>query len=228
MTRLTCYSDFLERVDELGFMPMGAAVAGLPFLGEEVDPASWHTGDVETDPWQWKDRAAAEKRAAYGCILGGEKGFVSARFYPIFLAACRPLEPMPERYESGVVNQTTWQLWSLFQAQTGLNTSEVRQLMKVTAKSGASRVETSLGALQAEFYITVSGVRRRVAKNGKPFGWPASVFDRVEAWAPPEWLAEVSYYEQAEARAMILDRGVEIGRGVDRAALRKLLKFGEG
>jgi len=77
MLLLATYQDFIHRVEELGFLPMSNILLGYPSLGAETPGHIWHTG-LETDPWQWKDRAAGEKQLAYGCILGGHKGFVSA------------------------------------------------------------------------------------------------------------------------------------------------------
>lgn len=58
---------------------------------------NWHTGDPDTDPWCWKDKVAEEKQIAFGCILGGYKGFVSARMYSVFYTAFHPKEHMEER-----------------------------------------------------------------------------------------------------------------------------------
>lgn len=220
---LNHYEDFLARVDELGFLPLSPLVPGLPSLSDETPPAQWHTGDRETDPWCWKDRAAEEKRLAYGCILGGHKGFVSARLYPIFYAACRPVEPMPSRWSAGTVTLTTWQLWQLFEQKTLLNTSDVRREMGVTAAKGGSRVDAALKSLQREYYLTVAGSRKKVAKDGQPYGWAASVFDRVQHWAPAEWLQPTSALRSTEAMACILDVGMTIGSGVDRQALAEKL-----
>ena len=89
---LITYQDFLDRVDELGFMALSYMLPGLPCLSEETRSESWHGDDPDADPWAWKDRAAEEKRLAYGCILGGHKGFVSARMYPL-LSEVRAREP---------------------------------------------------------------------------------------------------------------------------------------
>ncbi len=82
---LMTYEDFLDRVETLGFMAFSPLLPGLPSLGGETPENLWHTGQ-DTDPWRWKDRAAEEKRLAYGCILGGHKGFISQRMYPVFYA----------------------------------------------------------------------------------------------------------------------------------------------
>jgi hypothetical protein len=225
MTPLQTYPDFLARLDELGFLPLSPLLPGLPSLSSETEDNRWHTGDPETDPWQWKDRAAEEKRAAYGCLLGGHKGFVSARLYALFYAACHPRTSMPERWAAGVVSQRTWQLWQLFEKRISLNTADVRRLMGVTAKQGASQVDRSLIELQSEFYITIAGSRRKVAKDGRPYGWPASVFERVYHWAPPDWLSPVSTLRPEGARETILDLGESISMNLDREELARKLRF---
>lgn len=220
---LVTYQDFLDRVDELGFMALSYALPGLPCLSEETRPQSWHGDDPDADPWNWKDKAAEEKRLAYGCILGGHKGFVSARMYPLFYAACHPVESMEERWAAGQVSQTTWQLWRVFEEQTSLNTSEIRREMGVTAKQGGSRVDASIRELQRDYYITVAGNRRKVDKHGKPYGWPACVCERVTDWAPADWLSGISGIHPEQARETILDRGMAIGKHFSRQDLAKML-----
>src|SRR5664280_1761155 len=122
--KLTTYQDFLKRVDELGFMSLGDRA--FPALFKEAEHGWVHTDDPDKDPWRWKDRVAEEKRVAYGCLLGGIKGFVSARMYPLFVAAYQPEDPMEIRWASGEINQTTWQLWQLFEKKTALSTDEIR------------------------------------------------------------------------------------------------------
>lgn len=210
MTLITTYADFLARVNELGFLFLSQTLAGLPSLGSQTAAQSWHTGDPDSDPWQWKDRAAQEKRAAYGCILGGHKGFIAARLYPFFYAACHPRSPMPARYASGEVNQTTWQVWQLFEQKTLLNTSEIRRALGASPKSGASRVDAALQELQRHFYLAIAGNRRKTGKDGQPYGWPNSVYDRALDWAPAEWTAEAGNISQREARLVILDAAPEV------------------
>src|SRR5512143_1116811 len=104
---LATYEDFIARVELLGFMALSPILPGLPSLGDETPENLWHTG-LDTDPWRWKDRAAEEKRLAYGCILGGHKGFVTCRMYPVFYARSLPTRPTPERRTAGTDNQARW------------------------------------------------------------------------------------------------------------------------
>ncbi len=223
MNKITSYPEFIARVDELGFMTLSATPAGLASLGGETDPAAWHSGDLASDPWQWKDQAALEKKLAYACCLGGAKGFIAPRMYPLFYAGFRPAPLMEERWAEGSISQATWNVWGLFEKRRLLNTSEVRAELGVSPKNGASQIEASLDALQGEFYLTTAGVRQKVSKAGKLYGWPATVFDRVTDWAPPEWLAEAAQWDARSAREAILDLGMEAQPHLDRSALAKSL-----
>jgi hypothetical protein len=225
MAMLMNYTEFLQRVEELGFMALSRGPDGFPSLSDETPAANWHTGDRETDPWVWKDRAAQEKRAAYGCILGGNKGFISGRFYAAFYAACHSPHAMQDRWLAGEINQTTWQLWQLFQHKSLLTTSEVRREMGVTASKGASRVDSAVVMLQKEFILTIAGSRKKVSKAGREYGWANNTLDRVVNWAPDDWLSPASGLKPADAQAFILDSGLAIGQKVNRAALAAYLGF---
>lgn len=223
MAQLLSYRDFLKRVNDLGFMALSNILPGFPFLSEETPEENWHTGDPETDPWQWKDRAAEEKQLAFGCILGGHKGFVSARFYPLFYAAFHPTEPMTERRASGLVTQEAWQLWQLFEDKTMLNTSDIRQELGVTAKKGGGRVDKAIQELQRNYYITAAGNRRKINRQGQPYGWPAIVYDKVKNWAPREWISLDSPIGPSEAKEDILDQAIAISKSLTRGELTKAL-----
>ena len=219
---LNNYNYFVARAEALGFMALSQILPGLPSLGAETIESSWHTG-LATDPWQWKDRAAAEKCLAYGCILGGHKGFVTQRMYPIFYAAFHPTLSMPERWASGTINQTTWQLWQLFEERSVLTTSQARQALGANRKQGASAVDSALKQLQREYYITVDGNERKISTKGEFYGWPVNRYRRVEDWAPAGWLEGAQDWAAEGAREVILEDGLAMSQGVKRQALAKKL-----
>lgn len=215
---LTSYEDFIARVEVLGFMALSRLLPGLPSLGDETSREAWHTG-LETDPWGWKDRAAEEKRLAYGCILGGHKGFISRRMYPIFYAACHPAQSMTERWASGTISQETWLAWRLFVEHGRLNISQVRQSLHSADKAGTRAVDAAVEQLQREFYITVDGHERKVSSRGELYGWPVIRYCRVTDWASDGWLQGAPDWPRGEARDCILDESVAVSAGVSRQAL---------
>jgi hypothetical protein len=222
---LTTYEDFVARVESLGFMTLSPLLPGLPSLGGETPESLWHTG-LTTDPWRWKDRAAEEKCLAYGCIVGGHKGFVTRRMYPIFYAAFHPILSMPERWATGTIKQRTWQLWQLFERKGMLNISQVRQTLGVSRKQGSSAVDTAIQQLQHEYYITVEGIDRKVSAKGEFYGWPVNRYSLVMNWAPAGWLDSAKFFSAEEARELILEEGAAMSDGVNHQDLANKLGFG--
>ena len=211
---LTSYQDFVEQVNEMGFLPMSGLTPGLPSLGDLTPDGNWHTGDPDTDPWQWKDRAAREKKLAYGCILNGQKGFVSSQLYAAFYTAFHPPEPMPVRWAEGLVDRTTWSLWNLFEKQSVVNTFEAHRMLAGNSSS-SSRIDSRLQALQAAYYITGAGNARKVSRAGQGYGWPAMRYQRVLDWAPEGWLTDAPGMRVNEAWEIILDAGLAISAAAD-------------
>lgn len=224
MLILRNYNEFIERVNELGFMPLSNIHKGLPSLVDETQKEAWHTGNPETDPWCWKDRAAEEKQLAFGCILGGHKGFVAQSMYPYFYVSFRPSEDMEYRWEQGVVSNEVKELWKLFQTQTLMNTSDLRHEMGV-GKKGGSKVDRAIIELQKHYYITVAGNRRKVNKAGEPYGWPANVYDKVENWAPDSWLEKCSDLDKSEAIQLLIEKSLGKYKNITEAQLRKVLSI---
>lgn len=225
MRNLTNYESFVERVNELGFMAFSNVLPGFPSLTDDTPGHIWHTGDVDTDPWRWKDRAAEEKKLAFGCILGGYRGFIAPGMYSIFYTAYHPKEHMEERQISGLVSPMVWRLWRIFQERSLLSTGDIRHEMGVTKKKGGSKVDKAIQELERMFYITVAGNRRKVDKFGKPFGWAANVYDTVENWAPKEWFEGNRCEDGDEARQYIFDRAMAISTGVNSEKLSKMLEL---
>lgn len=226
MTKLTCYKEFIERVNELGFMAFSDILPGLPSLFGETPGENWHTGDPETDPWQWKDRAAEEKKLAFGCVLGGNKGFIAPHMYSLFYSACQPDEHMEELQASGLITPVVWKLWQLFQDGRGLlSTGDIRKEMGVTKKNGGSKVDKAISELERMFYITVAGNRRKTDRFGQPYGWAANVYELVENWIPQEWFSLNQGVSKEEAKDLILDRAQEISGQINRKQLAAILKF---
>ena len=219
---LKTYSDFLAYAETSGVLAFsGKFIAGFPKLDELTLGTQWHTGNTETDPWQWKDRAAQEKRLAFGNILGGRKGFIAPALYPLFYSACRPDGTPEDRYKDGTVKKNVLDVYRLFEGGETLDTSEIRKKLGVTKKDGASAVDAAVVTLQRTFYITVCGNRRKVSFDGREYGWPANTYGLVDDWAR-DWL-KVPFLPTDEARARILDHCAALDQQIDLKALKKLL-----
>lgn len=222
MALLMRYQDFLERVDELGFMPYSNILPGLPSLHDETPKSIWYTRNTDTDPSCWKDRVSGEKKLAYGSIIGGNKGFVSERMYAKFYAAYHMETSMQERWESGQVNEMTWKLWNMFEKALIYGTSELRNTLGVTPKDGGSRMDKSLAELQYYFYITISKTEQRIDKKGNPYGAPQNVYEKVLNWVPKDWMKDFGTSKE-EARELIIQTAISMGQNISRNQVEKLM-----
>lgn len=219
---LKTYAEFLSYTEACGVMVFAGKFAeGFPNLYELTARSQWHTGDPETDPWQWRDRAAIDKRLAFGNILGGRKGFIAPKLYPLFYSACRPDGSITERWRWGQVRKTVYDVYRLFEENGILDTAEIRRRMNVRKSAGASAVDSAVVTLQKEFYITVCGNRRKTSFDGQEYGWPANTYQLVDDWAA-DWLKE-PLLPTDEARVRILAYITALDQRIDIGKAEKLL-----
>ncbi|NTV90314.1 MAG: hypothetical protein HGA22_08145 [Clostridiales bacterium] len=226
---LVTYDNFIRRVGELGFYPFSRQFhPGFPSLEAETDPHCWHTGDFDSDPWKWKDRAAEERKLAFGCLLGGHKGFIGKDMYRLFHAVYHPIDDIREIYSDGILPRTVVQLYELFESGSVLSTSDIRKLLSRDKGIPVSKIDAGIIELQTRFFITVCGNKRKISLDGLEYGWPSNTYCRVEDWAPPGWIDCQQDIDRNEARELILDAGCATGNGIDRNTLKKILfgKFG--
>ena len=107
------YNDFLETLLDAGFAMGGGNDEGIyatirwnwneppPY----DTPIAWHTGDPETDPWEWRTRVLDEGRGiAYAKLFFKKSGFITKAWYPYFLAARRNGKTFTEAYEDGTIS----------------------------------------------------------------------------------------------------------------------------
>jgi len=220
---LKTYADFLALLEERGMVWFSSGQpAGLPSLGAYTKETQWHTGDPDTDPWQWRERVAAERRGAVGNVLGGRKGFIVPALYPLFFAAARPALPMEERYAGGLVPRMQQRALALFVPGQPLSTFELRAQLIGPRKEGVSKMFGAIEALMREFYITVCGSKQKNNALGQPYGWPAVNYALAEEWHG-DWLAAAPLLPQEEAREAILAHCVKMGAEGSEAVLRRAL-----
>jgi len=199
------YAAFRERLQALGFILFGGGRGEMLELGDITRPGSWHSGEPETDPWDWKDRLAASRDGAYVRVLDGRATLMDRAWIPVFWAAFRQEWPLEERYEAGLADRMTLRMHGLFEQRPEWARHELTDALDIGAKQKAAFTR-ALVNLQREMAIVICGQTQRVAVNGMPMGWPSMAYMRTEAWALPEWRAQAEALTRAEARSLIRAR----------------------
>jgi hypothetical protein len=217
MARIATYEDFIERAEELGFLTLFPTIPGLPSLEEETPPGIWFQDDEAADPWSWKSRAAEEKRLAYGCLLGGAKGFVAPRMYAHFFRVFHR-RSVEERWRDGVLSPLAWKAWSAFQDRAAAGTRELRRL--TGAKGG--KLDAVLADFQRTYDLAIAGREYRIDRTGRPYGWASNLYQPVPRWVPEGWWELAAPRDRRDASEAILAAASAFGRGdLDLDALAK-------
>lgn len=175
-------------IEEYGVIAFyGRFISDFIKLQDITYESNWHTGITETDPWVWKDKSANEKKAVFGCILNGYKGFISQKMFPYFCIAYRPKESPEELYNDGLISYEAYKLYNLLDENKEMNTSEIRISMGVTKKNGGSKVDRAIVELQKKFFISVTGSERKINKFGEPYGWSVITYSLTDEYYN-DWL----------------------------------------
>ena len=116
------FSDFCNALLECGFSMGGGSAKGIyaiiPYDWKEQEfmdtPIKWHTGDAESDPWEWRMRVLEERDdIAYSKVFFRTSGFITKEWYPYFYAVRRKGETFEEAYESGTISQTAKRIYNI-------------------------------------------------------------------------------------------------------------------
>ncbi|MCK5130500.1 MAG: hypothetical protein KAQ68_11645 [Clostridiales bacterium] len=221
---LKTYSDFIEYINQYKIVPFSKILEGFDSLGDLTNENNWHTGIDSSDPWRWKDIAAQRKDCAYGCMLGGKKGFVSIDILPIFYAAFAPVAGIDDIYMSGKLSKTTYDAWKRIYKAGEIAIFDLRVDMGVTKKKGASTLDASLRDLQQMMFISICASRQKINKQGLPYGWRSNVYSTFERWAGAKIVEDAKNYDKDEAQNIVLDT-ITDNFSVDKGNLKKLFKL---
>ena len=181
--------DVIAAVDRAGLLPLFAgAVPG--FSVEELTPAEWWwSGDLERDPWYWRETIAASGRAVYGKFFGGKAGFVSLDCFPRFANVRRDGYDFDALYEDGKASHRCKKIMDCFALSPELPSYELKRLAGF-GKGGEKNFDGTVTKLQQQTYLVIRAFRRRRNARGEEYGWPVAVYTPAENLVSPGLIAE--------------------------------------
>lgn len=209
---LKTYDEFLQYIDTAGFMTLSGNPLGYPNLSELTEPSQWFT-NLDNDPWQWKTRIVEERHASYARLFHGLPSFISKQWYPYFLAVRRRMYSFEEAYGMGLMSAEARRIYQLFDNRTRLATHEIKQLGGFTKAKG--RYDNAMTALQTGMFLTISGMTRMTAMDGRPHSWPVTEYQRVENWAWEGTFEQAARINRQEAIEKITAKILENVPGAD-------------
>ncbi|MCL2084399.1 MAG: hypothetical protein FWH06_03965 [Oscillospiraceae bacterium] len=196
------YDDFCAELLKAGFSVASGGndegVFGLIKHGWDKQPPDsplrWHTGDPETDPWEWRMRVLDERGdIAYGKVFFKKAGYITKEWYPYFLATRRPpaarrpsaarrgVASFAEDYSDGVVSHNARRIYDAVAEHGALPLHEIKQFSGFS-RGEKSKFDAALTELQMKLYLTMCGRQQKISQKGEGYGWSSTVFCTSESF----------------------------------------------
>lgn len=175
------FASFCAALREVGFSMGGRNDEGIFSLCTLFsDNIVAHTGNKETDPWEWRIRGIKEcNDLVYSKVFFNKGGWITKEWLPYFMAIRREHKSFDEMYDDGLISNTAKRIYDLICETPNLSLQEIKVLMKC-GKDEKSEFETALTMLQMKLLVTISGEKFKLSKDGKQYGWPVTTFCRIE------------------------------------------------
>ncbi|MDR0896435.1 MAG: hypothetical protein LBN04_01125 [Oscillospiraceae bacterium] len=223
------FAEFCAALSAAGFSMAGGHDQGvIDVIGHSWDdapadsPLRWHTGDAETDPWQWRIRVLDERNdIAYGKLFFRKAGYITRAWYPHFLAVRRNGRDFEEGYQEGLYSRDARQIYAAL-AALGAMPAHLLRAEAGFGKGEGKRFEKALVDLQMGLFITASGQAYRQDHTGAPYGWPSMLYCTTEQFWGDEVFEEAEALEPEQAATAIAE---QILRLTPKASPRKLRAF---
>ena len=224
------YSDFCAELLQSGFSLGGGNSKGIysviPFGWEqqvEDSPIRWHTGDPLTDPWEWRMRVLEERGdIAYSKVFFNTGGYITAEFYPLFLAVRRHGLRFEQAYGDGTVSYAAKRIYDVIST---FGCAAMHDLKRETgfAKQEGSRFDSALIELQMKMFITICGRTQKVNKLGESYGWNSTVLTTTEVFWQRRGV-ELARVDESDAYSRIRDRVLYLNPSADEKKIAKFIK----
>jgi hypothetical protein len=229
---LNNFEDFIEILLQAGFSTGSGHAEGVyaivPFTWDESPPfrtrVRWHTGDPETDPWEWRIRVLEERDdIAYGKIFFKKSGYITKEWYPYFLAARRKGMDFDEEYARGTISNSAKRIYDVVK-DGALPLHEIKRQGGFT-REDKSRFGSAIIELQMRLYLTICGAKQKISSVGEEYGWRSTVLCTVEEFWGKAILKKAEKISAKEAADKITGQIYKLNPEAD---ARKIKKFIDG
>ena len=225
------YNDFISALLEAGFSgAIGGKDDGVFALfrygwgAEDETGIEWHTGNPDTDPWEWRIRVLDEREdIAYAKIFFRKAGYITKKWYPYFYAARRGNKTLEEEYESGVISRFAKRIYQAVEENGSLPLDEIKRAAGFL-REDKFRFDSALTELQMKMYLTICGVNRNYTQDGKVYGFTTTVFNTTESFFGEDVIKDAENISAAEAVGKLTEQIYKLNPAANRKKIEKFIK----
>ena len=224
------WNDFCSELLDAGFSVFGSndegafGLIGFDWQNEPPgSPIRWHTGDRDTDPWEWRMRVLEERDdIAYGKVFFRKGGFITREWYPYFLAARRGGDTFEEAYGDGKYSYYAKCVYDVLIETGALPSHEIKTLCGF-GRNEQSKYEKALVDLQMGLYITICGQAQKRNKYGEEYGWHSAVYCVTEQFWKQDIFDEAKEISSDAAENAVTEQVFLLNPDADRKKLRRFI-----
>jgi hypothetical protein len=214
------FEEACDVVEHQGILPLSSFIPDHPSLVSITQDAAWHTG-MDSDPWLWRDRFAAEGVAAYGRFLANKPLLVSREMFPLVKCLLTPTETVAGRYAAGILAKPATQIYECIRENDGIDVRTLRTLTGMQHTSDKRDFDRSLIDLQSTADIVISGISERLNEHGNKSGWNSTCYMLADHWMDRHGIAPLQYsHEEAKPKLYAW-----IERRWDESSIRYLKRY---
>lgn len=213
--------ELTEYINRVGFLPLFKNEISGFSVEEHTVPEAWWSGDVERDPWAWREILAKEGEIAYGKFFDKKAGFISKEWLPYFCNYRRDGYDFDALWDDEKASRKQKKIMELFEVPgTILFSPEIKE--KAGFKAGGEKnFDGTITDLQMMTYLVVKEFQQN--KQGEFYGWPIAIYAAPEDIFGED-VVKSRYSEAAEASGKAIVMHLMSLYGVDDpGVIRKVL-----
>lgn len=223
------YAEFCDELLKSGFSMGGGNDKGIyavvPFdwkQAPEETPVRWHTGDPDTDPWEWRIRVLTERDdIAYAKVFFKASGYITKKWYAYFLSARRNGRDYGAMNADGEISEFSNRVYDVISRYDGIPTHELRKLGGFSSQD-TPKLEKAIVDLQMKMLITMCGSMRKKNKKGEEYGWNSIVLCTVESFWKDE-AAKAKKLKPQESFDKIREQILKLNPSAEEKKIKKFI-----
>lgn len=221
---INCYEAFINALLNAGFSMGSENDEGIFTLSSDfTGEVAWHTGQRDTDPWEWRMRVLEEREdIAYSKLFFKKSGYITNTWYPYFLSARRKGYHLEEAFSAGLIGQMEKQIYDLIQKSDLLPVHDIKRHLGIT-KESAGAFDKALVELQMCMYVTTCGRRQKTNRVGENFGWSSTVFCTTEHYFGENFVNEALTIDPLKAEEKITQQLAQLNPNYNPKKLKKFI-----
>ncbi len=187
----------IDHINKVGFLPLFAnTIPGFSVEECTYGPA-WWSGNIENDPWEWREIISRSGKVAYGKFFGKKSGFISLDWFSVFANYRRNGYDFDARWDDGLASYRSKRIMDCFEKQDEC----ISSLLKEEAgfgNGGEKNFDGIIAELQMQTYLVMKDFRQKTNKQGMEYGWSLAVYAMPETLWDYD-LVTSCYKEEPEA-----------------------------